>query len=224
MPATIRSGAALDRIEGAMATLRAHFAAAGFTSVEPRHLFPADTLLVIDSAYAEYVTRNDYTSGAEMVEAGDNVVMTRTFSKIFGLAALRLGWAYCPPAVADVLHRVRGPFNVNAAAQAAGLAALEDVAFTDAARRHNDSWRPWLEEEIAARGHRVHPSVANFVLVEFPAEAGRDADAAFAFLMGRGIIPRQVGAYALPRCLRFTVGLEDENRAVVEALAAFAEA
>ncbi|MBL28430.1 MAG: histidinol-phosphate transaminase [Rhodospirillaceae bacterium] len=183
---------------------------------------PDEAVLVVDSAYAEYVTRNDYTAGAEMVEAGDNVVMTRTFSKIFGLAALRLGWAYCPPAIADVLHRTRGPFNVNAAAQAAGLAALGDVAFTDAARRHNDIWRPWLEEAIARLGYRVRPSVANFILVEFPREAGRDADAAFAFLMERGIIPRQIGGYGLPHCLRFTVGLEEENRAVVAALSEFA--
>ena len=107
-----------------------------------------DVLLAIDSAYAEYVNRNDYTAGIEMVEKHDNVVMTRTFSKIYGLAALRLGWVYCPDAIADVLHRLRGPFNVNAAAQAAGVAALHDIAHTDNARAHNEEWREWVTRQF----------------------------------------------------------------------------
>ena len=112
---------------------------------------PADVLLVIDAAYAEFVERNDYEAGAALVDAGDNVVMLRTFSKIYGLAALRLGWAYCPPAIADVLNRVRGPFNVAAPALAAGVAALEDRAHADKARAHNDRWLPWLAEQAGAR-------------------------------------------------------------------------
>ncbi len=194
------------------------------TPAELRRLregLPAHTLLVIDAAYAEYVTRNDYSSGVELVDGFDNVVMTRTFSKIFGLAALRLGWAYCPPAVADVLNRVRGPFNVTAAAQAAGVAALADLAHTDASRAHNDIWLPWLARELAALGLKVVPSVGNFVLVEFAANGAKTAAAADAFLNSRGIIPRALANYGLPHHLRITVGLESEMRAVVKALADF---
>lgn len=178
-------------------------------------------LLVLDAAYAEYVTRNDYGAGEDLVATAGNVVMTRTFSKIYALAALRLGWAYCPPAVADVLNRVRGPFNVGAAALAAGVAAIEDQAFLELARAHNDVWMPWLTEELTRLGLSVAPSVGNFLLVDFPAEPGRDADAAFEHLRARGIIVRKMGAYGLPASLRVTVGPADEVRAVAEALAGF---
>jgi histidinol-phosphate aminotransferase len=182
---------------------------------------PGHALLVIDSAYAEYLRRNDYADGMELVGGHDNVVMTRTFSKIYGLAALRLGWMYAPAPVIEVLNRIRGPFNVNAAAQAAGIGALEDTAFIERAATFNQTWLPWLERKIAALGLKVHPSAANFVLVEFTGEPGRDAAAAYEFLLARGIIPRRLDGYGLVRCLRFSLGLEDENRIVVEALAAF---
>ena len=175
-----------------------------------------DILLVVDSAYAEYVNRNDYTAGIEMVEAHDNVVMTRTFSKIYGLAALRLGWAYCPDAIADVLHRLRGPFNVNAAAQAAGVAALDDTEHTDRARAHNDIWLPWTTTTLGALGVTVHPSVGNFVLVQFPDDDA--ATAAYEFLLSRGIITRKMDSYELPDCLRITIGLESEMKALAGAL------
>jgi histidinol-phosphate aminotransferase len=177
-----------------------------------------DIVLVIDAAYAEYVVRNDYSAGAELVDEYGNVVMTRTFSKIFGLAALRLGWAYCPAEVADVLNRIRGPFNVTAAAQAAGIAALNDVAFTDKARAHNDIWRPWLEAEARKLGLEVTPSVGNFVLIRFANDEVAKADAA---LKAKGVVGRRVAAYGLPDCLRITVGTEAENRAVIDALRAF---
>jgi histidinol-phosphate aminotransferase len=177
-----------------------------------------DILLVIDAAYAEYVVRNDYTSGAELVDRHQNVVMTRTFSKIYGLAALRLGWAYCPADVADVLNRIRGPFNVTAAAQAAGIAAINDVAFTDKARAHNDIWRPWLEQEARKLGFEVTPSVGNFVLIRFPGNTVAQADEA---LKRKGVVGRRVAAYGLPDCLRITVGTEAENRAVIDGLKAF---
>ncbi len=182
---------------------------------------PGEVLLVIDSAYAEYVGANDYSAGAELVEDAGNVVMTRTFSKIYGLAALRLGWAYCPTDVAGVLNRVRGPFNVTAPALAAGLAALADAAHVDAARRHNDKWLRWFTTEVEGLGLTVHPSVGNFVLVCFSPGKGRSAEAANDFLMARGIIPRQMAAYHLPDCLRITIGLADEMPAVVAALAEF---
>src|SRR5262249_35653176 len=140
---------------------------------------PKSVLLVLDAAYAEFVQRNDYEPGVALVEANSNVVMTRTFSKIYALAGLRVGWVYCSTEIADVLNRVRGPFNLNAAAQAAAVAALDDVAAVDRAREHNDIWRPWLERELTGLGLTVQPSVANFVIVRFPGGGGKTADAAF---------------------------------------------
>jgi histidinol-phosphate aminotransferase len=182
---------------------------------------PKDVLLVIDAAYAEYVVRNDYEPGVELVEKFPNVVMTRTFSKIYALGGMRIGWAYCPAAVADVLHRVRNPFNVNAAAQAAAVAALEDVPATDRAREHNDIWLPWTTKALQELGLGVNPSVGNFILVRFKDEKAKNADAAFAFLQKRGIIGRKMGGYGLPQHLRITIGTEAEMRAVVEACAQF---
>ena len=182
---------------------------------------PAEALLVIDAAYAEYVDEDDYGDGAALVAACDNVVMLRTFSKIHGLAALRLGWTYCPPAVADVLGRVRGPFNVNAAAQAAGVADLADREHVERARRHNARWRGWLTARLAAAGLHPFPSVGNFLLVRFPDVPGRRADTGLAFLKSRGILVRAMGAYGLPDCLRITVGTEEETRAVADALGGF---
>ena len=182
-----------------------------------------DVILVIDAAYAEYVTREDYSPSMELVNVGDNVVMTRTFSKIYGLGGARLGWAYCPAAVADVLNRMRGPFNVSAPAMAAGLAALGDVEFTHKARAHNETWLTWTREQLIAIGLEVPPSAGNFVLVRFPAGTGRGAEAADAFLKDRGIIVRRMTAYGLDDCLRITIGLEGEMHAVVDALTAFLE-
>lgn len=181
---------------------------------------PESCLLVVDSAYAEYVRAPGYTDGRELVEGG-GAVMTRTFSKIYGLAGLRLGWAYCPAEVADALHRVRGPFNVGTCAQAAGIAALEDQDFVARARAHNDRWRPWLEEALAGLGLEVRPGVANFALAAFPAEGPHTAEAAYAHLAGQGIFPRRVAEYRLPRSLRFTVALGDENREAMAELALF---
>lgn len=181
---------------------------------------PPHTLLVIDAAYAEYVSRNDYASGAELAQRCDNVVMLRTFSKIFALGGLRLGWAYGPAGVVDVLNRVRGPFNVSSAAQAAGVAALEDLAFTDRARAHNDVWLPWLTRELGALGLTTLPSVGNFLLAGFQG-TGRSAADANAHLNRDGIIPRAVANYGLPDFLRITIGTESEMRAVVASLAAF---
>ncbi|HEV8680297.1 MAG TPA: histidinol-phosphate transaminase, partial [Stellaceae bacterium] len=150
-----------------------------------REELPAETLLVVDAAYAEYVSRNDYSNGVDLVEARDDVVMLRTFSKIFALGGMRLGWAYCPAAVADVLHRLRGPFNVAAATQAAGIAALEDLAFADQSRAHNDMWLPWFTQELQKLGLEVTPSVGNFVLAGFPTAGPHTAAAANAFLNAR---------------------------------------
>ncbi len=180
-----------------------------------------DILLVLDGAYAEYVQRNDYEAGLELVATTDNTVMTRTFSKIHGLASLRIGWGYCPAAVADVLNRIRGPFNLSTPAIAAGTAAIADTAHMEKAVAHNSKWLPWLESEIGKLGLPVTPSVANFILIHFPRDAGRTAKDADAFMKSKGIILRMVGSYGLGHCLRMTIGSADENRRVVAALTEF---
>ena len=182
---------------------------------------PPNVLLVLDAAYAEYVRRNDYESGIELVATSENVVMCRTFSKIHGLAALRLGWLYGPASVVDAINRIRGPFNVNAAALAAGIAAIEDSAHVEASRAHNETWLAWLTEAIGKLGLEVTPSVANFVLIHFSATPGKTAAEADTFLSARGLILRRVVAYHLPNCLRMTVGGEEANRLVVTALTEF---
>jgi histidinol-phosphate aminotransferase len=182
---------------------------------------PPSVLLAIDAAYSEFVNRNDYEPGIALVNRADNVVMLRTFSKIYALAGLRLGWAYCPPAIADVLNRVRSPFNVSAAAQAAGIAAIEDIEALNLARAHNEQWLPWFSERLAALGLGLTPSVANFVLARFPDDPLKNADAAFAFLQSRGILTRQMAAYGLPQYLRITIGTGPEMETVAAALAAF---
>jgi histidinol-phosphate aminotransferase len=181
----------------------------------------AHVLLVLDAAYAEYVTRNDYASGIELVSTSENVVMTRTFSKIYGLANLRIGWAYGPAHVIDAVNRIRGPFNVNGAAIEAGIAALADAAHTQKAVAHNDRWLAWLTEKISALGISVTPSVGNFLLLRFPGDGGRTSKAADAYLTARGFVLRAVAAYGLPDCLRMTVGTGEANEGVVAALDAF---
>ena len=180
---------------------------------------PADVLLVLDAAYAEFVSEPDYDPGVALVEDTDNTVMTRTFSKLYAMGGLRLGWSYAPQAITDVLNRVRGPFNVSSAALAAGQAAVEDAAFCDAARAHNDRWLPWMSAEIRAMGLDVVPSVANFILVRLGSP--ERAAAADAFLRSQGIIIRAMGSYGLPDCLRITIGPEDEIKACCAALRAF---
>ncbi len=181
---------------------------------------PPHVLLVLDAAYAEFAEMPDYEPGIRLVSQHANIVMTRTFSKAYGLAGLRLGWAYCPPAIADVLNRLRAPFNVTLPAQHAGVAAVKDVAFLDRVRAHNRRWRPWLEGELTNLGLRPVPSAANFVLTRFPGGVAQ-ADAVNALLTQRGILVRDMKAYGLGDCLRITVGLEDELRALVQALAEF---
>jgi len=182
---------------------------------------PDDVILVIDAAYAEYVHLDDYTTGLELIDRADNVVMTRTFSKLFGLGALRLGWLYAPTGIVDVMNRVRGPFNVNRLAQAAGVAALEDRGHQERSVAHNDTWLPRMTQAIAGLGLTVHPSVANFLLIGFSSEGDKTAAAASAFLEQDGIVARPMGAYGLPDCLRLSIGLEEENKAVIASLERF---
>jgi histidinol-phosphate aminotransferase len=182
---------------------------------------PASTLLVIDAAYAEYARKNDYDDGIEMAATFDNVVATRTFSKIYGLAGLRVGWAYCPGHVADTMNRVRAPFNVNIVAQHAAIAALNDREFTDHAMRHNEIWRTKLTQDIRALGLRVDDSAGNFVLIHFPESGGKTAPEADQFLISHGLILRRMESYKLPNCLRLTVGTEEANLAFLAALKKF---
>ena len=180
---------------------------------------PEDVLLVIDGAYAEFVDAADYDGGFGLVRAHDNVVATRTFSKAYGLAALRVGWAFCPPQVCAALERVRCPFNVNAPGQAAALAALDDTAFLQRSIDHVRHWRAWLGEALGALGLKVYPSAGNFVLIGFASEG--QAEAAERYLMARGLILRAMGGFGLPGHLRMSIGLERDNQAVVAALKAF---
>ncbi|TLG78927.1 histidinol-phosphate transaminase [Methylocystis sp. B8] len=182
---------------------------------------PSHVLLVLDAAYAEYVLREDYEAGVALVDAHENVVMTRTFSKIFGLAGLRVGWAYGPAHVIDALNRIRSPFNVSSAGSVAAIAALSDRVHLDAAIAHNARWLPWLTQEISALGLNVLPSVANFIAIRFPETPGLTAADADRFLTSRGLVLRAIGAYGMGEFLRLTVGIEEANERVVEALSEF---
>lgn len=182
---------------------------------------PARVLLVLDAAYAEYVQRNDYAPGHELAEHAGNVVMLRTFSKLYGMAGMRLGWAYGPREVADLLGAIKQPYNVSSAAIAAGIAALADTAFEAQSRAHNAEWLPWLQARLGELGLACEPTVANFFLVRMGDEPGRDAAAAVAFLAERGILVREMRSYGLPQYFRVSVGLPEEMKALVDALALF---
>jgi histidinol-phosphate aminotransferase len=193
-----------------------------FSEVKRLHSgLPGNVILVLDAAYAEYVRRNDYEAGIELVATSANVVMTRTFSKIHGLAALRLGWAYCPSPIADVLNRIRGPFNVSAPAIAAGAAAIADQEFLERALAHNETWLPWLTHQIEVLGLTVTPSVGNFVLVHFQPGGKHNAHAADDYLQEHGFVVRRMDAYGLEDSLRITIGTEEANRGLVSCLKAF---
>jgi histidinol-phosphate aminotransferase len=180
---------------------------------------PPHVLLVIDAAYAEYVARPDYDAGLSLVEAGENTVMSRTFSKIWGLGGARLGWCYGPAAIIDVLNRLRPPFNINATAAAAGIAALSEPRWAEISRAHNTAARARVTAALTTAGIHVWPSEGNFVLADFgTADQARAADAA---LRADGIIARVVSSYGLAQCLRITIGTDEECRAVTDCLNVF---
>ena len=193
-----------------------------FSEVKRLHAgLPSNVVLVLDAAYAEYVRRNDYEAGVELVAENDNVVMTRTFSKIHGLAGLRVGWMYAPAAIIDAVNRVRGPFNVNAIALAAGAVAIGDKAHVEMAVRHNEEWLPKVSDGLRAIGLEITPSVGNFVLIHFPEQSGKNAEQADTFLTERGFVLRRVAGYGLPNALRMTIGTADANLGVIAALTEF---
>jgi histidinol-phosphate aminotransferase len=184
-----------------------------------RRGLPDQVLLVLDGAYAEYVDRPDYDAGISLVDAGENTVMTRTFSKIWGLGGARLGWGYGPAAIVDVLNRLRPPFNISNAAVAAGIAALAEPGWAERSRAHNTAARARVTAALQAVGIRIWPSEANFVLADFgTVERARAADA---HLRDRGIIVRGVKSYGLPHCLRITIGTDAECAALTEGLRDF---
>ncbi len=178
-----------------------------------------DILLVLDGAYAEYVDDDLYPAGFDLVDRFENVVATRTFSKIHGLAALRVGWGYCPASVADMLNRIRPPFNVNALAAGTAIAALGDTDHVVRSRAHNSQWRNWLMQQLAALDITPIASHANFILLRFASP--QQAEAADMFLGQQGLILRAMASYGLADCLRLTVGTEADNRRVVAALEDF---
>ena len=184
---------------------------------------PANVLFIIDNAYCEYVKENDYADGMGLVEKHDNVMVTRTFSKIYGLAGLRIGWAYCKGEVLDVMQRLRTPFNANAAAMAAAAAAIKDVDYVNRIRDHNHEALTHIHTELPKIGLHVIRSVANFYLLNFNALEPYNARDAASFLESRGIIPRPAGQ-ADSNMLRITVGLEHENNAVIAALTEYMQA
>jgi histidinol-phosphate aminotransferase len=180
---------------------------------------PPAVMLVLDGAYAEFADDPRFDDGLALARDAENVIVTRTFSKLHGLAALRIGWAYCPASIADALERIRAPFNTSIAAQHAAVAALADEEFQARSRAHVATWRPWLTQQLGGLGLEVVPSQANFVLAGFPKTPGKTAPEAEAFLASRGLIVRGVGNYGLPDHVRITIGLEEHNRAVIDALA-----
>lgn len=180
---------------------------------------PEQALLVLDGAYAEYA--GDYDGGAALVDARENVVMTRTFSKLYGLGGLRIGWGYGPQHVIDVLNRVRGPFNLSNTQLAVAEAALQDAAHISRSLSENARWREWLTGRLNDLGVACDVSFANFVLARFRDAA--EAEACNAALLADGLIVRQVGSYGLPQCLRITVGDEAACRRVAHVIGAFME-
>ncbi len=177
-----------------------------------------DILLVVDSAYAEYVTAEDYDVGIELVNRAENVVMVRTFSKM-GLAASRIGWMYAPAHIVDVVNRIRGPFNVNRAAQFAGAAAARDTAFTARLNAYNAQWRGWLTRALHGNAIRVIPSEGNFILALF--DSAETSRAAFQALFAEGLIVREIGVYGIENGLRISIGPEAAMRRLVDILKAF---
>jgi histidinol-phosphate aminotransferase len=182
---------------------------------------PDDVLLVIDSAYAEFVDRDDYCPGIELVDSGQNTVMTRTFSKLFALGGVRVGWGYCPSEIADVLNRVRGPFNISSVGQAAAIASLADLDFQTLSLNHTTTWRAKTEAALHDMGLKTTTSVANFVLVEF--KDSEHAEACDGFLRDHGIIVRRMASYGLPSSLRITIGNGDEMETCLSTIRLFLE-
>jgi histidinol-phosphate aminotransferase len=182
---------------------------------------PENVLLLVDDAYAEYVTTDDYKTSLDMVDQYDNVVVTRTFSKIYGLAGLRIGWAYCPQSVLENIQRIRTPFNANSAAMAAAAAAVKDIEYVAMVREHTARWQKIIAERVTAMGINILASVTNFYLLDFGELPGKSGAGAAEFLESRGIIPRPTGSNSNTGYVRITVGLDHENETALKVLAEY---
>ena len=182
---------------------------------------PSNVLLVYDAAYSEYIVDNDYLDGSELVDSNENVIMLRTFSKLHGLASLRLGWGYASEHIIENLMKVRGPFSVNTAAIMAGIAALEDLDFQKKSIQHNLKWMSWFEKELKALNLDFQRSITNFLLIKFPIDNKYNAQKAENFLAKKGILVRGMKVYGLPNHLRVSIGTEDENIKFVNELKTF---
>ncbi len=185
---------------------------------------PDDVLLMLDGAYADYVVADDFDSGIELVRKSENVMMTRTFSKLYGLAGTRIGWAYAPQAVVNAIQRIRTPFNTNWPAQVAAAAALQDSEFADTVRQHTIHWREKMRDHLIGLGIVVPPSVTNFLLMQIPEKQGRSALKASSFLSDNGILLRPTGVSGPGDCLRVTVGTEQENQIFLEKITQYMQA
>lgn len=194
-----------------------------FSEIERLHAaLPASVVLVLDGAYGEFCKAKEFDDGLDLARRATNVVVTHTFSKLHGLAALRVGWGYAPEEIVAAMDRIRLPFNISIPGQLAAVAALGDTEFQERSIAHVEQWRPWLEQQIGGLGlDVVRPTAANFLLVGFPQAEGRTAKDCEAYLTQRGLLVRIVAGYGLPNHLRMTIGLEEHNRALVEALADF---
>jgi len=185
-----------------------------------------DIVFVYDAAYGEYLDDPAYETGFDLARDHDNVIVTRTFSKIYGLAAERIGWGYAAPGIIDAINRIRGPFNVPSAGAAGAIAALGDQPWLEKCRVHNKQWRTWLTGEVARMGNaglRAIPSAGNFLMIEFPEAGAVSAEAANTALMQAGFLVRWLPGQGLGRCLRITIGTEAETRGVAAALRNFVE-
>ncbi len=181
---------------------------------------PSNILLVYDAAYSEYVIDNDYFDGSELADANENVIMLRTFSKLHGLASLRLGWGYASENIIDNLMKVRGPFSVNTAAIMAGVAAIEDIEFQNKSVQHNIKWMSWFEKELQSINLDFQSSITNFLLIRFPSNR-YNAQNAESFLASKGILVRGMKVYGLSNHLRVSIGNEEENFKFIKELKAF---
>ena len=182
---------------------------------------PDNVLIVLDAAYADFVTEPDFNAGADHATALPNVVMTRTFSKLYGLAGLRVGWCLAPRSIIERINRIRTPFNVNSVALAAATAAVRDVDWAERIRRHNKNALDRILPALKGLGLTAPPSVANFYLAFFSSAPGKSAADAESYLLARNIIPRPTASGSITNALRITVGTEDENEALVAALTEF---
>ena len=187
--------------------------------IKLRENLPKKCLLVIDSAYAEYVNEPDYTDGLDLAKKYNNIACTRTFSKIYGLAALRVGWAYSSKEIIELMNRIRLPFNLNSVGQKAAIAAINDKNFINKAIKHNKKWKPFIETKLNNLGLTIIPGVANFVLVKF--KNTKQANNCYTYLESKGIYVRKINEYGLPQFLRITVGLKNENITLCKTISKF---